>query len=134
MNTEVVMQTVHGRTLTLITAALLMGLASCHQVSQVGEATSSFVRGDLNIDEIYHPMSKVYDATLKAADDLDLRLVDVDEAPLESKIVARNANDDKIQIWLWRVEKDVTKIKIRIGLVGDETQSWAIYDQIQQNL
>ncbi len=119
----------------VITAAVLVALiAGCEPIRKVGEATVSFVRGDLNIEEMNYPIGEVHKAAVKAMDQLEIRIVDEDQSPLKSYISGRDSDDDKVQIWLWRVETDVTKLKIRIGLTGNETKSWAIYDQIQQNL
>lgn len=114
---------------------LLAGLAGgCHQASEIGAATNSFVRGDLNIDEVQHPIDQVYNASIEALKELDLQLMSKEFSPLESRLIARNNKDQKVQVWVWRVSEETSKLKIRIGLVGDETQSLAIYDQIQDNL
>ncbi len=106
----------------------------CTSVKKVGESTVSFVRGDLNIDETNFSIGKVYSATLKAFEELEITVLEKEKGELKSYVSGRDQSDDKIQVWMWRLETDKTKLKIRIGLFGDETRSWAIYDQIQSNL
>ncbi len=119
----------------MIVILMLLGLAGgCHQASELGAATNSFVRGDLNVDTIENPIDDVYKASLDAMNDLDLQVMSKEFSPLESRIIARNSKDEKVQVWVWRVTEGTSKLKIRIGLVGNETQSLAIYDQIQENL
>jgi hypothetical protein len=119
----------------MVLAVLMMAIAGgCTPVKQAGEATASFVRGDLVIDEVEYPIDEVYDATLKAMSQLDLTVTEKDQNPLDAKVVARDSEDRKIQIITDRVTTETTRLKIRIGLTGDERASMAIYDQILKNL
>lgn len=121
--------------IVIAAAVVLSGLfVGCTSVKKVGESTVSFVRGDLNIDETNYSIGKVYSATLKAFEDLEITVMEKEKGELKSYVSGRDQSDDKIQVWMWRLETDKTKLKIRIGLFGDETRSWAIYDQIQSNL
>jgi len=53
---------------------------------------------------------------------------------LTAAITARNAEDTRIAISLRRVSDNTTRIGVRVGTFGDESQSRAILDKIAARL
>jgi hypothetical protein len=98
-----------------------------------GAAGVAYVRGDLQAT-MDKNITEVYDASLKAVDELELSVISKQKSALDAKIVTRSSQDKKIHIMLKRTEANATDLSIRIGAFGDETQSRAIYDQINKNL
>jgi hypothetical protein len=127
------------RTQQLIISALLAALAltlSGCVVAAVGAgaaASVGYIRGDLEAT-LENDVEQVYEASLKALDQLKLAVVSKQQDALGAKIVSRNIEDKKIQINLKQNEGGVTKLTIRIGVFGNETQSRLIYDKIRDNL
>jgi len=105
-------------------------------VAVVGAAaagTVAYVRGDLEAVEL-RDIGTVYEATLKAVDELELNVTKKTKDVLSAVIVARDAQDKKITIKLSATTEKTTKLSIRIGLFGNETKSRLIYQKIRENL
>ena len=49
-------------------------------------------------------------------------------------LIARNAADKKIEMRVELVGENVSKLKIRVGVFGDEAQSLAILEKVKSNL
>ncbi len=114
--------------------ALFLILPGCSQVKEASDATISFFRGDLVIDEVYSSMDKCYLASLAAFDQLGIKTTEKIKTPLKSTITGRDSYDEKIDITLERLTSESTKMIIHAGVMGNEDKSWAIFDQIKENL
>mgnify|MGYP001074155140 CR=1 FL=1 len=73
-------------------------------------------------------------ATSQAINDLHLMKVGAQHDALVANFTLRNADDKRIKIHLQTSGSGLTELTIRIGLLGDEAQSRAIYDRIVKNL
>jgi len=118
---------------------LLIGIAVFSQgcmVAAVGigaAGTIAYVRGDLEAVES-HSLDEVYEASLKAVEELELRVINKSKDALTATINARDAQDKKVKITLRKTAEQTTKISIRIGTFGSETKSRLIYQKINYNL
>jgi hypothetical protein len=96
-------------------------------------AAVAYVRGELRAT-----VSGGYDATAAAADGAvqDLKFVKVSERrdALTDIIVARTAADKKVEIKVEHLTQEATTVKIRVGLIGDESLSIAILEKIKARL
>lgn len=95
--------------------------------------TVAYVRGDLQSTESAG-IDDVYQASLKALDELELHPTTKSKDALSAVIIARDAEDKKVTIKLKAAAEDSTKLSIRIGVFGSETKSRMIYQKIQENL
>ena len=95
--------------------------------------TVAYIRGDLEAVESAD-LNTVYEATVKAVEELDLAITKKAKDALSATIVTRDAQDKKITIKLATTAEETTKISIRVGLFGSETKSRLVYDQIKKNL
>jgi hypothetical protein len=95
--------------------------------------TVAYVRGDLQATESAG-IDDVYQASLKALDELELHPTTKSNDALSAVIVARDAEDKKVTIKLKAEAEDSTNLSIRIGVFGSETKSRMIYQKIQENL
>ena len=98
-----------------------------------GDEMAGNIRGDL-VAMMEEDMETVYNASLKALNELEMDVASKEINGLESKIVAYNSEAKKVEITLKRTEYDYTKLRIRIGILGDKMQSVMIYDWIKKNL
>ena len=98
-----------------------------------GDEMAGNIRGDL-VAMMEEDMKAVYNASLKALNELEMDVASKEINGLESKIVAYNSEAKKVEITLKRTEYDYTKLRIRIGILGDKMQSVMIYDWIKKNL
>ncbi len=95
--------------------------------------TVAYVRGDLEAVEL-KKLDEVYEATLKAVDELELNVTKKTKDAMSAVIVARDAQDKKVTIKLSATTEETTKLSVRIGLFGSETKSRLIYQKIHENL
>jgi hypothetical protein len=99
----------------------------------LGAGTIAYVRGDLQAVESAS-IDEVYEATLKALNELELLPTRKTKDALGAEIVTYDAQDKKIVIRLKSQADETTKISIRIGVFGNETKSRLIYQKIHDNL
>ena len=95
--------------------------------------TVAYLKGDLEAVEAAN-LDTVYSATLKALDELEIRVTKESKDILLAEIVARDAADQKVTIKLKATTENTTKLSIRIGFFGSETKSRFIYQKIHDNL
>lgn len=96
-------------------------------------AAVAYVRGQLETN-----LAASFDRSERAANEalqqLGLAKVNEKRDALVAIINARNAEDKKIEIRLDNVGQNLTKLRIRVGIFGDESLSMAIHDKIKANL
>jgi hypothetical protein len=98
-----------------------------------GAGTVAYIKGSLEA-VLEDDVDAVYEASIKALDQLEIAPSEKQKDALAARIVATNAQYRKITIKLKAAENDLTKISIKIGFFGDRSQSQAIYDKIKENL
>lgn len=123
--------------------ALSVGLGTAMAVSSgcvavvaagaAGAAAIAWVRGELQTT-LSSNLDNAVRATNRAIEELQFVKVSERKDALLGVIVARNAADKKIEIRLENAGKNVTKIGIRVGIVGDQPLSLTILDKIKDNL
>ena len=109
-------------------------LSGCLAVAAgAGAGVVAYVRGDLEttLANDYNP---VVDATRKAIKDLEFVKVSDNKDAFRAEIIARTALDKKVEISLTNAGKNLTNIKIRVGVFGDEQLSLAILEKIKAGL
>ena len=127
------------RTKRFFLIVLLVGIAFFGQgcvVVAVGlgaAGTIAYVRGDLEAVESEN-IDVVYEATLQAVEELELRTITKTKDALSATITTRDSQDKKITIKLSSTAEQTTKLSIRVGTFGSETKSRLIYQQIRDNL
>jgi len=119
--------------LMLLLLALTMAIAGCEAVMEVGAGTVAYVRGDFEAIK-KESVEQLYDATLKALESLKIPVFSKGQDALTAKIEGRTVEDKKIVIKIEAQENDLSKLSIRIGTFGDQTQSGLIYKKINEFL
>ena len=118
----------------MVLSVLALVAGGCIVVAAgAGAGTVAYVRGDLE-PTFEASVDKVYDATLKSMEQLELMPTQKNKDSLGSEIIARTSADKKVTIKTTRVAENLTKVSIRIGIFGDESLSRAIHDKIKTNL
>jgi endo-beta-N-acetylglucosaminidase D len=79
-------------------------------------------------------VQKSYDASLKACEQLELKVSEKSKDALGAKIETKTSADKKITISLTRVNDMTTEIVIEVGMVGDKEISKNLYAKILENL
>ncbi len=98
-----------------------------------GAGAVAWVRGELDAT-LSNRFEDVEVASNRAVQQLQLAKVNESKSAIDAEIVARTAQDKKIQIRLNRTAEGITRVRIRVGIVGDETLSRTILEKIRANL
>jgi len=114
-------------------AAVLLEGCMLAAVGIGAAGTVAYVRGDLESVESEN-IDSVYEAALKALQELELRPTRKSKDALGAEIITYDAQDKKITIRLKSAAEGTTKLSIRIGVFGSETKSRLIYQKIRENL
>lgn len=98
-----------------------------------GAGTVAYIRGELDAS-----LGSRLDAVVGAADraiaQLQFAKISDTRDAFSAVIVARTAQDQKITITVTKEADELSKVRIRIGVFGDEPKSRAILDKIKANL
>jgi hypothetical protein len=114
------------------TAALLQGCLAV-VVGAGAAGTVAYVKGDLEAVES-KDINTVYEATLKAMEQLELSVSKKTKDAMSAVVIARDSQDKKVTVKLSATAEGATKLSIRVGVWGSETKSQFIHDQIKKNL
>ena len=100
-----------------------------------GAGGAEYVHGELK-QAYAAPMEKAWNASLAAATELKMKTAEKWTDNLDQNRVMKGKTDEgkDFQIALEAMSKDVTMVKVRIGLFGDEAQSKKIQEVIAKNL
>jgi len=107
-------------------AGLIVGTAG-------GGAAVAYVKGELRATKDA-PIGSVYGATLRALDEMNIRVSKKRQDATSAQITGELANDDDLEIWFERTSDDSTRLGIRIGTFGDEEKSRLILERIDEQL
>lgn len=99
----------------------------------VGAGAVAYVRGELNAN-LGSDYENTISATNKALQQLGIAKVNEKRDAFTCVIVARTAADKKIRIQLANAAQQLTKVNIRVGVVGDEPLSLSLLEKIKANL
>lgn len=119
----------------MLGVAMLMcsGCVAVVAAGAAGAAAVAWVRGELQTT-LPANLDRSFGATKEAIKDLQFVKVSERKDALLGVLVARNAADKKIEIRLENMASNVTKVGIRVGVVGDQELSLAILEKIKANL
>lgn len=101
----------------------------------VGVGTAEYIRGELK--QIYAvPIESVWNASLAVATELKMITMEksIDNLDQKRVIKGKTAEAKDFQIGLQALAKDVTMVKVRIGVFGDEAFSKKVQESIGKKL
>jgi hypothetical protein len=98
-----------------------------------GAGVVAYVRGELETT-LEGRLDGVHQGTNRAVTQLEFSKISDQKDALSAKVVARTAQDKKIEIVLTKVGDKLTKVQIRVGIFGDEEMSRTILDKIKASL
>lgn len=98
-----------------------------------GAGTVAYIQGEHS--QIHKgAYEKAWSATLTALKQMDIRVVKTEKDALGGTITARRADDTSVTIKEEPVGTDSTRVRIRIGMFGDQVASESIQARIDSNL
>ncbi len=112
---------------------LYIGCAGAVLGGAAGVGTAAYVRGELEAVE-NASLSRVWNATLATARAMQFTVIEEDKDELTARVHAKGSNGKDSYINLKSLEEDVTEIRIRIDVFGDETMSRRILQEIRKRL
>jgi len=110
-------------------AALVAAVAG----AGVGVASYAYLTGDLKI-EYPRPYESVWDASLNALKDLDIKVKEKRKDSISGKIKAERASGTPVTIKVKNKGSKLTIVKIRVGTFGDKEASITIMEAIDSYL
>ena len=129
------MKTVWKSWVMLAVMALLPLLSGCVAVlaGAAGAGAVAWVEGrlDATLDANFDQAEKAAD---RAVTQLQFVKVNEEKDALTATLIARTAEDKKIEIKVVRAGDTTSRVQISVGVFGDEGQSLAILDKIKANL
>jgi hypothetical protein len=101
----------------------------------LGVGTSEYIGGEMK-QAYAAPMEKTWNAALEAADELKMKTTEksIDNLDKNRVMKGRTFEGKDSEISLEALGKDVTMVKVRIGVFGDEKGSKTIHEAIAKNL
>ena len=98
-----------------------------------GAGAVAYVRGDLQAS-LPNGYESVVRASSKAIYQLQFKKVEDNHDALKAVLVARTADDKKVEITVTRESDENTKVVIRVGFFGDQALSMTILEKIKAAL
>ncbi len=98
-----------------------------------GAGAVAYVRGELD-SSVEHDLNAVFKASQQALAKLEFARINDHKSGVDAKLVARTALDKRVEIKLTKVTDTLTKVQIRVGLVGDQDLSLMILEKIKAGL
>jgi hypothetical protein len=98
-----------------------------------GAGLVAYAKGELSaIEEVSFP--RAWAAAQAAMDDLDLTIVSRQRGEVSAKLVARGGDNRRVTVSLERQVGDLTEIRVRVGIFGEESLSRLVLEKIRQRL
>jgi hypothetical protein len=119
----------------LLAVAALPWLTGCVVVAAgaVGAGAVAYVRGELE-SSVEADLDATYAAVQRALDKLEFARIEQRKSGLDAQLVHRTALDKRVEIKLKKITDRLTKIEIRVGIVGDQELSLTLLDKIRAEL
>lgn len=134
------MHSKHRSTITLrrivavVAAGAVIGLSGCVvAAAAAGAGAVAYVKASLNAT-LGEDVPTVAQATAQAVTALHFFEISDKRDALSAEFVLRDAKDDRITIKLTKTGAKLTKVAIRVGMLGNEELSRSILDEIKKNL
>lgn len=109
-------------------------LSGCLAVAAgAGAGVVAYVRGDLETT-VANDYNAVVDATRGAIKTLEFTPTSDHKDAFKAELICRTALDKKVEISLTNAGKNLTHIKIRVGVFGNEEMSISILEKIRNGL
>jgi hypothetical protein len=98
-----------------------------------GAGAVAYVRGEMR-SSIEHDLVAVYEASQRALINLEFAKISERRSGVDAELISRTALDKRVVIELKKVTDRLTKVEIRVGIVGDQDLSLTILEKIKAEL
>jgi hypothetical protein len=119
--------------LCLCSAAVTGGCLAVAAGAAAGAGTYAYVTGELStVQEV--PLDRAWSAAKSTVNDLQFTIKEEAKDALQARLISQQADQTEVKILLDAQGDKVTKIRVRIGVFGDEATSRLILDKIKAKL
>jgi hypothetical protein len=95
--------------------------------------TVAYIKGELkSVEEA--SLDRTWDAVQKAIKNLEFTTTKKQKEAISAYIITRGADNKKIGINLQKITEELTDVRIRVGVFGNESLSLMILNMLKQNL
>ena len=98
-----------------------------------GAGGMSYIKGSVE-KNIEHSIEDIHEATLKALKKLDIFVLDDDITRHEATFKAEYPNGKKVEVVVEALTERSSKIKVRVGILGDQDKGVTILNAILRHL
>jgi len=116
-----------------VVAVLMLAVCGCSRPNIIGADAAVYSRGNLYAVSD-RDLNTVYQATLKAMQQLEVEVTEKNKDVFYAKIVGKVADGRTVTIRMEPGADNATDLRIKASTFGNEDRSRVIYDKIQQNL
>ena len=116
-----------------VLAGLMLAMCGCGRPNLIGTDAAVYSRGKLYAVS-GQDLNSVYVAAEAALRQLEIEVTETSKDVFYAKIVGRVADGKTVTIRLEPGADNVTELRIKAGMFGNEERSRVIYEKIQQNL
>lgn len=119
-------------------AAVLVATSGCVVLAvgaagAAGAGTVAYLRGELDTT-LAGDVAALSGATTRALDELRIAKINEDRTAVDAAIRGRTGQDRKVDIRLNRATDNLTRVRIRVGVFGDEELSRLLLEKIKAKL
>jgi hypothetical protein len=125
-----------GKSIALGVGLILASLQSSCVVVAAGAAGAgavAYIRGEV-VSNLDQSVDAVFAATDRALGKMELVRVSDNKTAVDAQLLARTALDKRVEIRLTRVSDRLTKVQIRVGVLGDQYLSVTLLEKIKAEL
>ena len=114
---------------------LILAVCGCSRPTLIGTDAAVYSGGKLYAVSSQN-LNSVYDATVKALEQLEVEVIETSKDVFYAKVVGKIADGKTIIIRMEPAEDDITNISIKASkfLSGNEERTRTVYEKIKQNL
>jgi hypothetical protein len=118
--------------LTLVALPLFTGCVVV-AAGAAGAGAVAYVRGEMQAS-VEHNLGTTFAASQRALQNLQFARIDDRQSGVDAQLISRTALDKRVEIKLKKVTDGLTKVHIRVGVIGDQELSLTILEKIKAEL
>jgi hypothetical protein len=120
-------------TAVVASSAMMSGCVALAVGAAGGAAGAVYVKGRV-VDKVDAPVERVYNATLSMLGSKDLPVLEKRVDIASANVRSEYSNDDDIRIEIEAITSEVSEIRVRVGLTGDQDRSLDLLEGIKSRL
>lgn len=117
----------------LVLIMLGTGCVSLIVGAGAGVGATAYIKGE-SIRTYNFSMREMAIAAQRTFSDLDISASETSITEIESNLIGNTSDGSRVVVKLISKGDDITEVRIRVGLIGNETASQRVQDRILKNL